>query len=69
MQAIEAARPRRAGYAAPVRAIADIEPALASFARQPNGGLMLTTNAFAGLRNKLIADLATAIATVDRRII
>jgi putative tryptophan/tyrosine transport system substrate-binding protein len=60
MQAIEAAAPSLGVQviAAPVRAIADIEPALASFARQPNGGLMLTTNAFADLRNKLIADLA-----------
>jgi putative ABC transport system substrate-binding protein len=41
-----------------VRATADIEPALESFARQPNGGLMLTTNAFTDLRIKLIADLA-----------
>jgi putative ABC transport system substrate-binding protein len=45
--------------AVPVRTTADIEPALESFARQPNGGLMLTTNAFTLLRNKLIADLAT----------
>jgi putative ABC transport system substrate-binding protein len=61
MQVIEAAAPSLGvqAIAAPVRAIADIEPALASFARQPNGGLTLTTNAFAGLRNKLIADLAT----------
>jgi class 3 adenylate cyclase len=44
--------------AVPVRTTADIEPALESFARQPNGGLMLTTNAFTLLRNKLIADLA-----------
>jgi putative ABC transport system substrate-binding protein len=44
--------------AVPVRTTADIEPALESFARQPNGGLMLTTNAFTDLRTKLIADLA-----------
>ena len=44
--------------AVPVRTTADIEHALESFARQPNGGLMLTTNAFTVLRNKLIADLA-----------
>jgi putative ABC transport system substrate-binding protein len=42
-----------------LHATADIEPALASFARLPNGGLMLTTNVFTTLRNKLIADLAT----------
>jgi putative tryptophan/tyrosine transport system substrate-binding protein len=61
MRAIEATAPSLGvqAIAVPVRAIADIETALANFARQPNGGLMLTTNAFAGLRNKLIADLAT----------
>jgi putative tryptophan/tyrosine transport system substrate-binding protein len=45
--------------AVPVRTTADIEPALESFARQPNGGLILTTNAFTALRIELIADLAT----------
>ena len=44
--------------AVPVRATADIEPALASFARQPNGGLILPTDTFTRLRQKLIADLA-----------
>ena len=61
MQAIEAAAPSLGvqAIAVPVRATADIEPALESFARQPNGGLMLTTNTFTDLRNKLIADLAS----------
>jgi putative ABC transport system substrate-binding protein len=40
-----------------VRAVADIEPALESFARSPNGGLILTTDAFTNLHQKLIADL------------
>jgi putative ABC transport system substrate-binding protein len=44
--------------AAPVRATADIEPALESLARQPNGGLLLPTDTFTRLRQKLIADLA-----------
>ena len=44
--------------ATPVRAAADIEPALESFARQPNGGLMLPTDIFMRLHEKLIADLA-----------
>jgi putative tryptophan/tyrosine transport system substrate-binding protein len=44
--------------AGPVRATADIEPALASFARQPNGGLMLLVGSFLRLHLKLIADLA-----------
>jgi putative ABC transport system substrate-binding protein len=43
---------------APVRATADIEPALESFARQPNGGLIVPTDSFLSLRLKLIADLA-----------
>jgi hypothetical protein len=40
------------------RATADIEPALESFARQPNGGLILTADAFTGLSYSLIANLA-----------
>jgi putative ABC transport system substrate-binding protein len=41
-----------------VGATADIEPALADFARQPGGGLILPTDAFTRLHQKLIADLA-----------
>jgi putative ABC transport system substrate-binding protein len=61
MQAIEAVSSSLGvqAIAAPVHTTADIEPALAGFTRLPNGGLMLTTNAFTVLRNKLIADLAT----------
>jgi putative ABC transport system substrate-binding protein len=44
--------------AAPVRDTADIEPALESFARQPNGGLMLLSDSFVVSRQSLIADLA-----------
>jgi putative ABC transport system substrate-binding protein len=44
--------------ATPIRATADIEPAIVNFARQPNGGLILPTDTFTGLRTKLIADLA-----------
>ena len=44
--------------AMPVRAVADIEPALASFSRQPNSGLILTTDSFTRLHQMLIADLA-----------
>ena len=36
----------------------DIEPALESFARQPNGGLILPTDTFTHLRQKLIVELA-----------
>jgi putative ABC transport system substrate-binding protein len=42
-----------------VRATADIEPAFESFARAPNGGLILTTDPFIYLRQQLVADLAT----------
>jgi putative tryptophan/tyrosine transport system substrate-binding protein len=44
--------------AAPVRATADIEPALESFGRQPNGGLILTSDTFTNLGYSLIANLA-----------
>jgi putative ABC transport system substrate-binding protein len=37
---------------------ADIELALQSFASQPNGGLILTTDTFTRLRGQLITDLA-----------
>ena len=43
----------------PVRVIADIEPALASFAGQPNGGLMLLADVFLNINDSLIADLAS----------
>jgi putative ABC transport system substrate-binding protein len=60
MQAIEAAAASLGvqAIAAPVRATADIEPALESFGRQPNGGLILTTDTFTILRYSLIANLA-----------
>jgi putative tryptophan/tyrosine transport system substrate-binding protein len=45
--------------AAPVRATSDIEVALESFARQPNGGLILTSDTFTTLRGSLIAELAS----------
>ena len=41
-----------------VRATGDIEQALAGFARQPNGGLILTSDEFLRPRLSLIADLA-----------
>ena len=42
----------------PVRATADIEPAITRFAREPDGGLILPTDVFVRLRQKLIAELA-----------
>jgi putative tryptophan/tyrosine transport system substrate-binding protein len=45
--------------AAPVRATIDIEPAIETFARQPNGGLILTTDSFTRLRQTFIADTAS----------
>ena len=60
MQAIEAAAAPVGVQviAAPVRVTADIEPALESFGRQPNGGLILTSDTFTNLRYSLIATLA-----------
>jgi putative ABC transport system substrate-binding protein len=45
----------------PARATAEIEPALANFTRQPNGGLILPTDAFTRLHQAVIADLAVRI--------
>jgi hypothetical protein len=60
LQAIEAAGASLGvqAIAAPVRATADIELALESFARRPNGGLILTSDTFTTLRGPLIANLA-----------
>ena len=60
MRSIEAAAPSHGVQAVvvPVRTTADIEPAFERFALAPNGGLILTSDTFTGLRSKLIADLA-----------
>jgi putative tryptophan/tyrosine transport system substrate-binding protein len=60
MRAIEAAAPPIGvqAIALPVRAMADIEPALENLARQPNGGLILPSDGFTRLHLSLIADLA-----------
>jgi putative ABC transport system substrate-binding protein len=42
----------------PVRSATEIEPALALFARQPNGGLMLQGDSFTRLHQTLIAGVA-----------
>jgi len=61
MRSIEAAAPLHGVQAVvvPVRATVEVEPALESFARAPNGGLILTTDTFTFLRLRLIADLAS----------
>ena len=61
MRSIEAAAPSLGvqAIAVPVHATADIEPAIESFARVPNGGLILPTDTFTRLRYKLIAELAS----------
>ena len=46
------------GIAVPVHASADIEPALTSFVRQTNGGLILLSDSFVISRYSLIIDLA-----------
>jgi putative tryptophan/tyrosine transport system substrate-binding protein len=59
MRSIEAAAPSLGlqAIALPVRATADVEPAVERFAREPNGGLILPTDTFTRLRQDLIADL------------
>jgi hypothetical protein len=47
--------------AVPVRATADIEAAIESFAGAPNGGLILPTDSFILLRFRLIAELAAHV--------
>jgi putative tryptophan/tyrosine transport system substrate-binding protein len=60
MRAIDSVAPSLGVQAipTPVRATAEIESALATFARQPNGGLILPTDTFIHLNHTLIADLA-----------
>jgi putative ABC transport system substrate-binding protein len=60
MRSVEAAAPGLGvqATAAPVRSTGEIESALQAFAAQPNGGLIMPTDSFTGLRSKLIADLA-----------
>jgi ABC-type uncharacterized transport system substrate-binding protein len=60
MRSIDAAAPTLSveTVVVPVRTTADIEPAFESFARVPNGGLILTTDTFTNLRQMLIVDLA-----------
>lgn len=59
MRAIEAAASHGVqAIAVPVRAIPEIESALESFARQPNGGLILPTDAFTRLHQTLVTDQA-----------
>ncbi len=60
MEAIEAAAPARGvtAIASPVRTVADLKPAIEGIGRQPNGGLLLTTDSFTRLHNSQIAELA-----------
>src|SRR5262249_18991412 len=60
MHSIEAAAPSLGVQVMPipVRATSDIEPAIESFARVPNGGLILPTDSFIRLRQTLIIELA-----------
>jgi putative ABC transport system substrate-binding protein len=60
VRAIEAAASSRGirSIAVPVRTATDIEPAITNFAGEPNGGLILTPDAFVRLRQGQIAELA-----------
>jgi putative ABC transport system substrate-binding protein len=42
----------------PLRSAGDIEPVVADFAQQPNSGLLLPTDSFTGLHQKLIVESA-----------
>jgi putative tryptophan/tyrosine transport system substrate-binding protein len=59
LRAIEAAAPALGvqTVAVPVHAAAEIEPALENLAQQPNGGLIVPTDQFLRLHEKLVADL------------
>jgi putative ABC transport system substrate-binding protein len=61
MRVIEAAAPSLGVHtmAMPIRASADIEPALASFVRAPSGGLVVLPDSFMRSRSRLIAALAS----------
>jgi putative tryptophan/tyrosine transport system substrate-binding protein len=60
MQAVDAAASSRGmqASAVPVLSAADIEAAITNFAREPNGGLILPTDTFTRLHQKLIVELA-----------
>jgi putative ABC transport system substrate-binding protein len=60
LSSVEAVRPSLGVevMAAPVHTAADIERAIESMSRQPNSGLILTTDSFLLLQYKLIVDLA-----------
>jgi putative tryptophan/tyrosine transport system substrate-binding protein len=60
MKAVETAASSRGvrASAVPVASAANIEAAIANFAREPNGGLILPTDTFIRLHQKLIVELA-----------
>jgi putative ABC transport system substrate-binding protein len=61
VRSVEAAAPSLGvqSIVVPVRTTADIEAAFESFARAANGGLILTSDTFTAMRQKLIVDLAS----------
>jgi putative ABC transport system substrate-binding protein len=60
MKAVEAAASSHGvrASAVAVGSAADVEPAITKFAREPNGGLILPTDTFIRLHQKLIVELA-----------
>jgi putative ABC transport system substrate-binding protein len=60
MRAVEVAASSHGirSIAVPVRTAPDIESTITNFAREPNGGLILTPDAFVRLRQRQIAELA-----------
>ena len=61
VRSVEAAAPslRVRSIVVPIHTTADIEPAFESFARAPNGGLILTSDTFTAMRQNLIVDLTS----------
>jgi putative ABC transport system substrate-binding protein len=60
LSSVEAAAPTFgvSVVAAPVHGVAQIEPAIQNFSRQPNGGLIFPTDSFTAVHRKLIVQVA-----------
>jgi len=57
-ESMEAVAPKVQAVMAPVRVTADIEQTMATIAREPGGGLIISTDAFLYANRKLIIELA-----------
>jgi putative ABC transport system substrate-binding protein len=61
LEAIETAAPAFGiqVVAAPVKTVADLEPAIQNLSREPNGGLIVIADGFTALHDNVIAELAS----------